>query len=374
MATTRILTTAIAAGMLLAAAGLPAHAADDTAAGGTIAFVSDRTGNDELYIMNSTGTEVRQLTTSPGFDRAPGWSPDGDKLVFNSRREPHADRPQIYTLDVATGEQVRVTESPLEEQRATWSGDGRSVFFHRGAFLSQPYNLIEHNLTTGDERQLTDSTDPAIWNAAPAPHPDGGALLFQSNRDAPAAIFPQRLQLLDLDTLSVTPIDLPSSLPATTSVDGPRWNADGSAFTFAADGRLFVADASGALPTWTATAVTDGSRDDSAPAFSPDGTKLVFQTYIEGEDPDGEDDRVVISTIDLSSGEITEIGEGRTPVWTAIEWFPSAEPSSPQPPAALAETGFDVPGLAVPLGLLLVGGIAVALSALVGRRRSRSPR
>ncbi len=372
MATTRSLSTArLTAGTVVLASVLAAVTvvapASASAPGGTIAFVSERTGNDEIYVMDSAGGNVTQLTDSPGFDRAPGWSPDGTHLVFNSRREPHPDRPQIYTLDLATGEQVRVTDSPIEEQRATWSGDGASLYFHRGAFFAEAYNLVEHSLGTGTERILTDSVNPAIWNAAPAPRPDGSVLLFQSNRDDPTSVFPQRLQLLDLATLAVTSLALPASLPADTSIDGPRWSADGTHFTFSAStdngNQLFVVDATGAPAGWVATPVTDGLSEDSAPAFSPDGTHLVFQTYREGADPDGAEDTTVIRTLDLGSGEITEIGEGRTPVWTATDWVTPAA-SEPQ----LAATGMSTTQL-VPAVLLAIGGIALLLSRRVGPQR-----
>jgi Tol biopolymer transport system component len=353
----------LALGATATAATTAAAAAPETI-GGTIAFVSDRTGNDELYITDASGGSVQQLTDSPGFDRAPGWSPDGSSIVFNSRREPHPDRPQIYVLDVATGEQSRVTDSPLEEQRATWSPDGDSVFFHRGAFLAQPYNLVRHDLATGAESTLTDSIDPGVWNAAAAPRPGGEQVLFQSNRDAPASLFPQRLQLLDLATLAVTPVPGPASHPD-GSIDGPRWNADGTAFTYSVstdDGnQLFVTEASGSPETWEHVAVTDGLSADSAPAFSPDGSALVFQTSVEGATE--AEDRTIIRVLDLDSGEITEIGEGRTPVWTATDWFGGGEPA-PQ----LAATGGESPAWIVPAGLLAVAGGSVLLGASVGNR------
>ena len=40
-----------------------------------IAFVSDRDGNDEIYIMNANGSGLKRLTNNPGIDGYPSWSP-----------------------------------------------------------------------------------------------------------------------------------------------------------------------------------------------------------------------------------------------------------------------------------------------------------
>ncbi|MEO6221001.1 MAG: hypothetical protein ABIO81_11270, partial [Ginsengibacter sp.] len=47
-----------------------------------IAFESNRSGNFEIYTMNSDGTNIRQLTFDTAFDGTPAWSPDGKSIVF----------------------------------------------------------------------------------------------------------------------------------------------------------------------------------------------------------------------------------------------------------------------------------------------------
>ena len=48
----------------------------------TIAFVSDRTGNPELWVMNADGSDQTQLTNTPDIERQPKLSPDGTQIVF----------------------------------------------------------------------------------------------------------------------------------------------------------------------------------------------------------------------------------------------------------------------------------------------------
>lgn len=362
-------TVAIAvSGLLLAVAApaLPASAADVP---GTIAYVSDATGDDEVMIMSVDGTQHRRLTENAGPDRAPSWSPDGRSLVFNSRREPHAGRPQLYVVDIATGATTRVTQSTSEDQRAAWSADGATLYLQRGVFFAQPYNLIAHTIDGGSEVALTDSVASHIWNAAPAPSPDGSVLLFQSNRDLPTTdLFPQELFALDLGTGAVAPVTLGGDLPPGSSIDGPTWNPSGTQFAFASDGVLYVVDATGDPATWSATAVTDGSGDDSSPSFSPDGSRLVHQSWVAGDDPDGDEDVAVIRILDLATGEQTTIAEGRTPKWGAATWFAVAE--GPQ----LAATGADAPSPLVAVALAAAGGLAMLVARRLPDRSGRAPR
>ena len=52
-----------------------------------IAFISDRDGNFEIYVVDAGGIkEPLRLTNNPGSDRSPSWSPDGGKIVFHSDR------------------------------------------------------------------------------------------------------------------------------------------------------------------------------------------------------------------------------------------------------------------------------------------------
>ena len=62
--------------------GAPAWSPD----GKKIAFASERTGNPDIWVMDSDGGNLRQLTTHTALDAAPAWSPDGKKIAFDSER------------------------------------------------------------------------------------------------------------------------------------------------------------------------------------------------------------------------------------------------------------------------------------------------
>lgn len=271
---------------------------------GTIAFVSERTGNDELYVMDADGTGVERLTNNPGFDRAPSWDSSGTQLAFNSRRAPHEDRPEIYRMDFPSRTIERVTDAPAEHQRGSWTPDGDAIVFQRGNFFDG-FGIWRHDLATGAEVELV--AFPGRISAAPSISPDGSQLVFQSNHES-SGIFPFRLYTVDLATGTVEPF----FHAATGSDDGPRWSPDGTkvAFSSSRDGSssLFVAEPA----TGEIRRLTGLDSSDISPAWSPDGSSLVFQS-------DRVDDDGGIHVINVASGRTEYRGEGRTPVWSPTD-------------------------------------------------------
>jgi TolB protein len=75
--------------------------------GRKIAFVSDRTGNSEVYVMNADGTGQRNLTRNPAFDADPTWSPDARKIAFASNRD---GKYGVYVMNADGSGQRRVAQ------------------------------------------------------------------------------------------------------------------------------------------------------------------------------------------------------------------------------------------------------------------------
>ena len=82
--------------------------------------------NSEVFVANSDGSDIHNVTNHPAFDGWPAWSPDGTELAFASNRNWNY---QIFAMK-ADGSEVRLLANT--EGRATgpvWSKDGRRVFF-----------------------------------------------------------------------------------------------------------------------------------------------------------------------------------------------------------------------------------------------------
>ena len=92
--------------------------------GKTIAFLTDRTGIENLWIADADGANPRNVTIHPAFDGWPSWSPDGRRIAFASNR--HSSY-QIWVMDAGGGNPQLVANT---EGRATvprWSPDGRRI-------------------------------------------------------------------------------------------------------------------------------------------------------------------------------------------------------------------------------------------------------
>ena len=95
--------------------------------GRRIAFVSKRTGNEEIWLCDRNGGHLVQLTTSSGTATGtPRWSPDGNWIAFDSRE---AGSPDIYVIAAEGGVSRRVTTDPSADTVPSWSHDGKWLYF-----------------------------------------------------------------------------------------------------------------------------------------------------------------------------------------------------------------------------------------------------
>ena len=81
-----------------------------------IAFVSDRDGNDEIYVMNVDGSGVTRLTDNNAEDHVPAWSPDGRRIAFVSDRDGNNE---IYVMNANGSGVTRLTDSNAEDHAPT---------------------------------------------------------------------------------------------------------------------------------------------------------------------------------------------------------------------------------------------------------------
>ena len=98
----------------------------DAAKSEWISFTSNRTGNFDIYVTDTNGENLRNLTNHPARDLEPAWSPDGRFLAYASNRDGDL---KIYVMDTRTGEHRRLTDHHESEWAPAWSPDGKRIAF-----------------------------------------------------------------------------------------------------------------------------------------------------------------------------------------------------------------------------------------------------
>jgi TolB protein len=103
--------------------------------GAQIAFISDRSGLPQLYIMNSDGSNVQQMTDG-GYVSSPSWSPNGQTIAFAWDRKYGPGAPggqDIYIIDVATKNWLQLTHDGGRCDFPSWSPDNRHIVYSNSA-------------------------------------------------------------------------------------------------------------------------------------------------------------------------------------------------------------------------------------------------
>jgi TolB protein len=97
--------------------------------GQSIAFVSDRGGYPQLYLMNSDGTSTTKLDLPDmGYVIDPAWSPNGQLLAFSWRRP--SGNYDIYIMDAGSSQPpLEITRDQGRNERPSWAPDGRHIVF-----------------------------------------------------------------------------------------------------------------------------------------------------------------------------------------------------------------------------------------------------
>ena len=132
----------------------------------------------DLFVINADGSSgERRLTTTPGEDDHPTWSPDGTKIVFSSDRDAPAEGGDfdLYVMDADGGDVRRLTDSPEFDYWPDWSPDGRSITFTRTGEGGDYFDLWIMN-EDGSERRILLQTQDS--EREPAWSPDGEQIVF----------------------------------------------------------------------------------------------------------------------------------------------------------------------------------------------------
>jgi dipeptidyl aminopeptidase/acylaminoacyl peptidase len=183
-----------------------------------MAFVSDRTDNDEIWITNGDGHGTGPLTINPAKDRDPAWSPDGSRLVFTSDRGGNDD---IYSMDTNGNDVRRVTSNPGSDRAPAWSPSGNLIAFQS----TRDGNAEIYSIAPDGSGQHRLTFDPGE-DTNPSWSPDGSRIMFTSDRSGSPGIYTMdtaegSLQRLTAPIASADRADWQPAVDLTLSVAAP---------------------------------------------------------------------------------------------------------------------------------------------------------
>jgi Tol biopolymer transport system component len=232
----------------------------------------DRWDNPDIYVKLIGTAEPLQLTKDPARDHSPAWSPDGRWIAF--LRERPDQKEEVILIPPLGGAERKVGEIAsifANSNRAlTWTPDGKQLVVPDRSAASGPLGLFLLSLDTGEKRRLTSPAASVLADYSPAFSPDGRWLAFTRL---------PTLQSSDIYVLPVTsdlhPVGEPKPLTDDhRSNDSPAWLDDREI--------LFSSERDGSVSLWRKR-TTGGSSPvrlplaaGSLPALSRSAHRLVY--------------------------------------------------------------------------------------------------
>ncbi len=268
-------------------------------AGTELAFVSDRGGNTEVYVMDADGKNVRPATRNGSINTFPSWSPDGGSILYTSFKR--KERPALYLATRDRGRAGRFLEK-LD------SGAPQ----YRGAFdPTAPRLALSMSVEGAPEiftvlrngRRLQRLTRHWAIDISPSWSPDGKQIAFVSDRSGSPQIY-----VMDDDGSNLRRLTYQGSYNTS-----PAWSPDGRWIAYEtrleAQFDIWLIDPAGT----TNLPLVSHPRSDEQPSWAPNGRKLAFVSTRRGR-PD-------IYVVDANGENLRRIthGEGRN---TSPSWGP----------------------------------------------------
>jgi Tol biopolymer transport system component len=244
---------------------------------GRIAFAMGA-GNVDVYSANPDGSGLKQLTTAPGWDGCPAFSPDGKSIAFCSEQ---GGPSQIWVMNADGSGQRQVSHSPHPAYLPAFSADGRRIAFESNDGGPAAYDIYVVGARGGKITRFTGAPGDDEYAAF---SPDGKTIAFVSHRK----VGPAQIWLMNAT-------DGRHQRQLTRDPAGkderPDWSPDGTRIVYVASGNIWVMNADGTAQR----SVTRGSAYDFAPVWSPDGKQIAFvrltgplkQVYVVNADGSG---------------------------------------------------------------------------------------
>jgi TolB protein len=253
-----------------------------------LAFVSDRTGNKEIYLMDADGGRQRPVTANKSINNFPSWSPKGDSIVYTSYR--HRNQPNLFVTTRGRSQPQRLLvglDRNLSQYRGVFGPLGRRI-----AVVMSDGGPSEIYRVVPGSRKLQRLTRNKSIDVSPTWSPNGKQIAFVSDRTGAPQIY-----VMDDAGKSSRRLTFNGSYNT-----APTWSPDGKwiAYETRVGGQfdIWLIDPEGKVNVPLIT----HPRSDEAPSWAPNSRKLAFSSTRRG--------RADIYVVDLGGGSPRRITQG----------------------------------------------------------------
>ncbi len=246
----------------------------------TVTDVATNKTQANLWLASTDGKTNRQLTTTDKKDRHPRWSPDGRQILFESSRSGDS---QLWVIDLHGGEARQLTKISTEANTAIWSRDGKRIAFVSAVYPENSEKPFKESNELNKKKKEEIEKNPVKAKVFKQ--------LFYRHWDSWVEDKRQHLFVMNADggdPHDATPGDR-DAYPTSTTF------SIGDDYTFSPDGNYLVFTAvpahgeawstnhdicrvsvTNTSPKWET--LTANQAGDTAPLFSPDGTKMAYRS------------------------------------------------------------------------------------------------
>ncbi|MBD3413140.1 MAG: Tol-Pal system beta propeller repeat protein TolB [Candidatus Aminicenantes bacterium] len=258
-----------------------------------IVFVSNRNGNDELYMMDYDGYNQTRLTFNKTRDYMPAWSTDGKTIAYTAYNNQNA---ALYLFNPFEGTRTLVTDHGTSFG-ADFSFDGKKMAF----CSTEDESNSEIYISDTNGKNIRRLTFNNAIDTAPSWSPNNREIAFTSDRLGSPQIY-----IMDAEGANIRRRSFGGNYH-----DAPAWAPTGDRIIYvsrvAAVFDLYVLN----LRTDRIIKLTEGYSRNESPSWSPDGRHIVFSSNRTGT--------IHIYTIDYDGTNLrrlTSRGENKLPNWS----------------------------------------------------------
>jgi len=231
--------------------------------GSKIAFVSDFSGNKEVYVADYDGYNIRQITREKSLALLPRWSPDKGRIIYTSYKD---RKPYLYVLDSKGGPSKRLFVSSYSNIGGSWSPKGR--FAALTMTVNGNSDVYVYDEKNNKLKNLTNS-----WAIDTSASWMGDEILFTSDRSGNPQVY-----VMDTEGTNLRRLTFEAKYN-----DSAVWSARANLIVFVSledsGFNIFTIRADGS--DRKRLTYNDGSNEN--PSWSPDGNQIIFTSNRSGK-------------------------------------------------------------------------------------------